>query len=383
MHQTAQVNCLTTKTVRRSRVILCLALLLGVAGLSAQEAERLQRPNLPEGPKVAKRFETTDRVWPEKPGEMGICLWKDDKVAAVSVTVDDNYAPDVPWWFEMSDTYGFPVTWFVITRNIKDDGNAFGGTWKLWQSVLDKGHDVQSHTHTHLHVDDDDWQDIEWEYRESKRLIEEKLPGHRARFLAYPGGKHSDKNDREVAGRYYAGARGVTGVIPDVNSLDYMGTRCGSGGALDNPKASWADPRNILTPSHRAYRSWCILLYHFMKEKPENNPFFEFLKENSDVLWLARFGDVSLYGQERDTATLKTVANTSEGIAFDLSDEMDDQAFDYPLTIKLRLYDEWQNVVATQGEKAVEARVVEHEGARFALVQAVPDRGTVRLTPRL
>jgi len=354
------------------------AMLLVAVGVKGQAAPK-QLPNLAEGPKVAPRFNVTDRTWPAEPGAAEICLWKDDKLAAVSITVDDNCAPDVPWWLETSERYGFPVTWFLITRNV---GKSFGGTWELWQSVLDKGHDIQSHTHTHLHVGDPDWQDIEWEYRESKRLIEEKLPGHRARFLAYPGGKNSGKNDREVAARYYAAVRYVSSAIPKVNEIDYLGVRCGQSAALDNPETPWADARKLFDPKHRAYRSWCTVVYHLVKDPAKAEPFFEFMKAETEQLWLGRFGDVALYAQERDTATLTTVANTSEGIAFDLTDEMDDRAFDYPLTIKLRLYDAWQNVAATQGEKALEARVVEHEGARFALVQAVPDRGTIRITPK-
>lgn len=361
-----------------SRTSLAVWFLAGLVALSTTHAAE-QRPNLPEGPKVEPRFQVTDRTWPAQPGGAEVCLWKDDKLAAASVTVDDNCAPDVPWWLEVSERYGFPVTWFLITGNV---GKSFGGTWELWADVLKKGHDVQSHTHTHLHVEEPGWKDIEWEYTESKRALEENLPGHRVRFLAYPGGKNSGLNDRTVAARHYAAVRGVTGVIPGPQVLDYFGVRCGSGGAIDNPKTPWADPRKVLDPTAKAYRGWCIALYHFMKDAPKENPFFQFLADHRDDLWLARFGDVALYGQERDTATLTTPANTPEGIAFELSDAMDDRQFDAPLTVKVRLYDLWTDVAAEQDGKPVEARIVEHDGSRFALVQAVPDRGTIRIAPK-
>ncbi len=355
-----------------------LFMLLLAVGTRGQEAPK-QLPNLAEGPKVKPRFEVTDRTWPAEAGAAEVCLWRDDKLAAVSLNVDDNCAPDVDWWLEVAEKYDFPVTWFLITRNV---GKSFGGSWELWQRVLDKGHDIQSHTHTHLHVDEPDWQDIDWEYRESKRLIEEKLPGHRALFMAYPGGKHSKHNDREVAAKYYAAVRYVSSSIPKVNEIDYLGVRCGQTAALDNPKIPWADARKLFDPKHRAYRSWCNVVYHLVKEPAKAEPFFEFLKAEKDQLWAGLFGDVARYAQERDTATLTSVANKAEGVILELSDDMDDELFDVPLTIKLRLYDAWQDVVATQADKPVELRVVEHEGARYALVAAVPDRGTIRIAPK-
>jgi hypothetical protein len=61
------------------------------------------------------------------------------------------------------------------------------------------------------------------------------------------------------------------------------------------------------------------------------------------------------------------------------ADDMDDGPFDYPLTIKVRLPATWNNMTARQGGKSAAARVVEHDGGRFALVQAVPDRGEVAI----
>ena len=52
-----------------------------------------------------------------------------------------------------------------------------------------------------------------------------------------------------------------------------------------------------------------------------------------------------------------------------------------PLTLKVRLPDTWTSVRATQGGKPVAARIVEHDGALYALVDAVPDRGEIVLAP--
>lgn len=335
-----------------------------------------QLPNLSEA-KPASRFKVEDISWPANPGDAGICLWKDDKVAPLNFTVDDNSAPDVPWWLEMGEKYQFPVTWFIISKNV--GGRGVGGTWDLWREVLAKGHDVQSHTHTHLHVDEPGWNGIEWEYAESKKMIEENLENHRVRFLAYPGGPNSKLNDRNVAAKYYAGGRGVTGTLVNPSQMDYFETRCVVEDSLDNPKAPWADLRKTLTPGEKVYRGWNILLYHGVKDKNPDRPIFKFVEENRDKLWLSRYAETALYAQERDTATLKVTEKGSAKIVFTLEDRMDDKTFDYPLTVKVRLPDAWKGVAATQGGKPAEAAFVEHEGKPYALVQAVPDRGAVTL----
>lgn len=338
-----------------------------------------QLPNLSDE-KPAARFAVSGPAWPTNPGDAEICLWKDDKVAPVTFTVDDNSAPDVPWWLEMGDKYGLKVTWFIISKNV--GGNGVGGTWDLWREVLARGQDVQSHTHTHLHADEPGWEGIEWEYTESKKLIEENLQGHRVRFLAYPGGPNSKLNDRVVAAKSYAGARGVTGTLVAPNVVDYLGVRAITESSFDNPAAKWADLKRVLDPSDKVYRGWAILIYHGVKDKNPERPMFRFLAENKDQFWMAHFGDVSLYAQERDTATLKVTENTAAKISFTLEDKMDDTAFDFPLTVKVRLPEGWKFVTATQGGKPVGATRIEHEGKAYALVQAVPDRGAVSLTAR-
>jgi hypothetical protein len=51
------------------------------------------------------------------------------------------------------------------------------------------------------------------------------------------------------------------------------------------------------------------------------------------------------------------------------------------LTVKIRLPETWAACNVVQDNVAVDCDVVEYDGSRYALVQAIPDRGTVLLTP--
>ena len=85
------------------------------------------------------------------------------------------------------------------------------------------------------------------------------------------------------------------------------------------------------------------------------------------------------YGQERDTAHLEVKSAAADKIVLSLADEMDDTRFDFPLTVKVRVSPSWKAVRAEQGGRPVEAKLLEHDGATYALVQVVPDRGDIGL----
>ena len=89
-----------------------------------------------------------------------------------------------------------------------------------------------------------------------------------------------------------------------------------------------------------------------------------------DRLWIARFDDAMKYGQERDTATVKSELK-GDAIVVSVTDSMDDTLFDYPLTVKVRLPDDWKSVTG--------GRFITHDGKPYALVDVIPDRKPVVL----
>ncbi len=343
--------------------------------------ERPQLKNLADKP-AAPRFQLpADRVWPEKPGQADICLWDGDRFAAMSITVDDNWASDHPWWVEQANKHGFRVTWFVITERVGTGG--LWGTWEGFQGLRDKGHQVQSHTVTHLHVDKPDWPGIDGEYRLSAEAIQKNLKDHKVTVLAYPGGKNSGRNDRNVAQKYYIAARGVVGTPNAANRIDYMSTN--SIGSFDRARTDsilFGTSDIAWMGSNKYLRGWLCTHFHGVPKPEQRTALAEqlaYIKSKEADLWVGLFDEVARYGQQRDTATLTVTENTPQKITFTLTDKMDDTLFDFPLTVKVRLHDEWASASATQGDKPADVKVVEHQGAKFALVKAIPDRGPVTL----
>jgi hypothetical protein len=142
------------------------------------------------------------------------------------------------------------------------------------------------------------------------------------------------------------------------------------------------DPK---TPHKKHYRGWAIGFSHYVGNEEQINQavgMLDWYKENESKLWGGLFRDVAKYGQQRDTAKLVVDEKSANRIAFTLTDQMDDRYFDYPLTVKVRIPDAWQNPLALQQDKEVPVTVVDYNGAKYLLVKAVPDRGQVVLSSR-
>ena len=343
-----------------------------------------QKFNLFE-PNPKPRFTIKEITWPVKAGEADICLWRDDRLAAISLTVDDNSAGDIGWWKEQAKTYGFPVTWFIITRRVGTGPN--WGTWDEFAKLNSDlgGHSVESHTALHLHTDSPAWKDIDTEYAESKAQIEKNIPGKIVSALAYPGGPNTKLNDPAKAAKLYRCARAAAGKPNPANQIDYFGVAAMSSINVGDAKTPWSDVNNITDRSlYRGlyYRGWAVILQHNVPQvqKDKLHTLFEFIKAHKPQLWMALFADVAKYGQERDTATLKVLSSDNDAIRLEVTDLMDDTYFTYPLTVKVRLPDGWKTLAAMQGGKATRGELIQHEGAAYALVDVVPDAGVVTLT---
>ncbi len=323
---------------------------------------------------------TRNRTWPQNFGDAEICLWKDDKVGAVSITIDDNNAPDHAWWIEQGNTYGFRFTWFVITNYLKESpysGGQFGG-WDDFKKIIGLGHDVQSHSANHL----GSTLTLDEEYRLSKNAIEAHFPGHRVLALAFPGNPSSPlKNDPELAKLYYVGARGTTGLHNPAKSINYLNTNSINQFYFETDH--WASINNMLVYNSEhtnSYRAWQCMHFHGISSFKDNIiQGLNYIKTRENDFWVALFRDVILYGQERDTSQLIPIAATTDRLVFNLTDKRDNSIFNYPLTVKVRLDDSWGNVFATQGGQAIASRMISNEVGRYALVQALPDAGAIIL----
>jgi hypothetical protein len=368
--------------------------------------------NLPDKP-TAPRFTLTGKIWPLPIGGASICLWEDDKVAAVSHSIDDNQANDVADWMQISRNYGgLNLTWNLITGNMGgqlDPSKAHQtGTWAFWQKVVDSGFQVQSHSVSHAAdlVLEDGWGGPNFELEESRKQIDAHLPGRKTKLFAYPGSGISWFNItgswRPGVSKFYAAARNVS-INPPINQanmIDYFKIATTSNptkyiydSAGVVPFRAILDTTGLPASYHKYYRGWATVFIHSLFPTGVNigansNPIiasfadvFNFFNQHRDSLWIGFLADVALYGQERDMGTVTTAAVTDTAIRINLTSQMDPDIFDYPLTVKVRVPNTWAQVSATQNGLPVPSSMLEHADSSYVLVKAKPDRGQVVIRP--
>ncbi len=367
----------------------------GLCALATSHAQTdpNQLPNLRGIPAAQRTLLPLAFTWPANPGEAALCLWKGDKTAALSYTIDDNNVGDINWWMAEAAQRDLKLTWFLVASGISVSNPSMNGTWEQWRTVRDAGHALESHTMTHLSGSKNPgtWQGLHWEYEGSKIRIQDNIgAGHQVSALAYPGGSYPASNDASVAALYYAAARGTVGTLNAAQNLDYLNVKAMSQANFGtNPSKPFSNADNMLTqnPSYtQGYRGWCVIIYHSINQGDpavlaKTHAELNYAVTHADKLWVGRFNDVAKYGQSRETSTLTVTGNTATSIKFQLTDRMNDAVFDHPLTVKVRIPDSWQTVVAAQEGLSVPVKLVEHNGGKFALVDAVPDRGETELTP--
>ncbi len=361
------------------KILLINILFLSFYGFS-QDKFILETPTKP-------RFKLQEKVWKQTIGDASVCLWNDDKLSAFTVTIDDNHEQDIPYWKELQAKYKFPLTWFVITEadkkwNVKN--------WNLFKELAINGNAVQGHDDRNWYEDQKKgikYPSLKKYHRRLQKTIRkiEKNVGQKCLTYAYPWG---EGNVDEVA-KHFIASRGVIGLLNPANQIDFKQVR-----SISNPHIYINDStRNhyILPLLNKTdtlegknyYRGWGSVHFHHINSPPEahkiTDDFLHYLKNKEDKLWLATFPDVAKYAQEYATHQLRVTKNTTDEIAFILTDKMQDKTYDYPLTVKIRIPNNWTTITSTQKGNLIEQKIITYNHNQYALVKAIPDRGTVML----
>ena len=304
-------------------------------------------------------------TWPTEYGNAHVTLWKDGKTGVVTMTVDDNIMAEFAFWNELLLQYGLPTTFIAPTSGYSEAAS-------MWQYETTLGQAVQSHTHGHPSGGDYDkmstaevWMDFYLGYLEIG-----KYSGSPSRIIGYSYGW----NNAEYSSKIYIAGRGTTGSANGVTATNYNQTASFSG-----LNSSYMTKFNAITEGS-GRGGWCSVHWHSVSRSTDLvRQIYASLYELSEQrkIWTATFADAAMYGQERDTSILTVTGSSDNVFSFVLTDRMNDNYYDFPLTVAIRADSRWQAAAAMQNGVEREVEVVEKDGATYLLVQAVPDRGEV------
>lgn len=369
--------------------------------------------NLADAP-TQPRFALTGKDWPQKPGDASVCLWEDDKVAAMSFLLWGALPGSLAGAEELMKSK-YPTARFSsslivgyaehpsLHPGVSVD-QALPGAWVAQKAAFAQGITFLSQSMT-WDVDpvfEDGWPGPAWECAESIRQIDTNIPGHRTRVMVAPGGYmgpfNVSKTWRPVVTQYFCGELGgLNAGINTANQVDYFnitGVGCQSMAQIKADPTVDNDPNptdksfyNVLNadpanPFYKFYRGWIIPNCHELTANTATDPgsilfgkALDFFQRHENDIWSGCLDTVALYGQERDAATISTTESSNSKITLIVESKLDPANFDYPLTVKVGLPAAWKAIVATQNGKPIPSQVIQHEGNAFGLVKIVPNQG--------
>jgi peptidoglycan/xylan/chitin deacetylase (PgdA/CDA1 family) len=305
--------------------------------------------------------------------------WSGFRDAAISYTFDDGCSGQFSSAIPMFNEFGFTLTLFTVT------GTSWSPppNWTALQNAADQGHEIACHTVTHPRLDTLSLAEQYDELHNSQDAIDAHVTGQKCLTLAYPYCVHGNDS---LCAEYFIAARACQGSIErstPVSMLNISSLICGDEGGTKT-----ADNFNSRANSAAGSNGWCVYLIHGIDSDGGWSPTssdelrgsLEYLDENRDTFWVATFLNVVLYIMERNAVSVTETVILDSSITVQITDTLDNEIYNYPVTIRRQLPESWVSAVVRQNGQTIGARVVEENGVRYIQFDAVPDGGDVLIT---
>src|ERR1035437_45773 len=318
-------------------------------------------------------------------GQISIKKWADDKKSAFTFTFDDGFISQYNNVKPILDSFGFRGTFFIISGSMTDDlpGIWRYGTWNQFRSMALEGHEIGSHTVNHPDLTTLSTGNIStpgtllYELYQSKKTIEQKISNQKCITIAYPYNAHNTNVNNKTA-QFYESARGGSN-IPMDSSLTGSGfyTIGAKEEQFNTPRNSTQDDLDELQDFETYEQSsitdgkWGMLMAHdvvpfsqltdSLQQISWNSISTEWLtslcqwvKQKSDrnLVWVETMGNIVRYMKEREQFQYTVIALTDTTIQINVTDSgLDNQIYNYPLTVDITVPPDWQWVMVSQGSR--------------------------------
>ncbi|MCF4101767.1 polysaccharide deacetylase family protein [Gillisia sp. M10.2A] len=303
-----------------------------------------------------------------------VAVWKNFTEAAISHTWDDNTSNQLTVALPIYDHYNFKTTFFTVS--------GWEPNWESLRSAMLNGHEVASHSHSHRRFDELTKKEINSELVNSKNEIATKLGSNKCLTYAY---SNCITEDYELTKNFYIAARDCDEQIEAQTPADFMKISsflCGS-----ESENKTAKHFNDIAESAAVEKGWAVYLFHGVDndggyssiKSDELAKHLKFLDANRTTYWLDTFVNVVKYIKERDAVIVKELSNSRNIITAELTDGLDNDIYNYPLSIKKEIPLYWNTVKVAQNKKAVQFFIKKEDGKQYVIFEAIPDAGIVSI----
>jgi peptidoglycan/xylan/chitin deacetylase (PgdA/CDA1 family) len=346
-------------------------------------------------------------------GKLYVTTWSDNRQSAFSFSFDDGFISQYDHAKNILNQNDFPATYFILPPFLTDTlpGIWRYGTWQMFLEMYFEDDELASHSLNHpdltqLPVGDTlSPNTIHYELYHSKKMINEKTLSTNCITFAYPFGEHNNLVD-SLTSLYYESSREVGDIINQSSiagkewfklksyQVEFDMPRDSLENDLDelNEFITWID--NSIQNG-----TWGILLAH------EVVPFIEidsllaqgayhpianewlillcdWLKDKSDEykIWIETIGSITKYIKERESHNYHIISKSNFKIEIELSDTLNDELYNYPLTAFIAVPDQWDFVLVEQNNEIQVLESFYADSMQLVLTNVIPDGGIIKLT---
>ncbi len=314
-----------------------------------------------------------------------ICAVKDNHRGMLTIVMDDGYPKSSEYYEQQFIANDLRGTTALVTHPL----SYLHDSRQYFQDLLTRGRfEYGSHSKTHPESAPKNEDERQSEIVSSKQDLMEWFPNQRIlTFTLYNSVKFYDENLELAKSTYEAvrsGERGYNSLQPTIDEMYLLRVQ----GVLNTETAekmnAWID---VTTDK----RLWLIEMWHAIYEydpstylPPKAEVASAHLKyigdqQKAGKLWVATFDEAVQYIKERENATITDDGNENLR-TITLTDTLDDELFNYPLTLKSEIPSEWEYVQVTQGNNTMQIASVAEEDKNYVYYNVVPDRGDITLS---
>jgi peptidoglycan/xylan/chitin deacetylase (PgdA/CDA1 family) len=266
-------------------------------------------------------------------------------------------------------------------------------TWEDFRKYAKKGHEFGSHTITHPRLAVLDEANMLYELEKSKEDILNQL-GEAHTFSAE--GPFGTEDDRvmEMAYEIYPALRNR---MPHAFLEELNRSNRKDPSTSDREYVQWqrGPLRNVPMETMKSWvdqtaavgNIWLVLVFHGVDDigwEPrtgeELQEYFSYIQSLQKELWVATFKDVTKYIRQRMASHIN-VETQKDNFIITLSHDLDPTLYDYPLTLKTYIPEEWKRVSVLQNGQQVKHDIFQDDKGNFLLYRALPDKEPVYISP--
>jgi hypothetical protein len=344
-------------------------------------------------------------------GKLYVTTWADDRQSAFSFSFDDGFISQYDNVRNILNQNNFKATYFILPLFLTDPLTWRYGNWTMFLEMYYEDYELASHSLNHpdltqLPIGDTlTTNTIHYELYHSKKMINEKTQNSDCISFAYPFAIHNNLID-SLTSLYHESSRGVGGIpnsssiigmdwfklksyqvefdLPRdslqndldelnnfINWIDNSITNGKWGIHLAHEVVPFSQINDLLNDGayHPIANEWLVLLCDWLKGKSDANE-----------IWIETIGDVTKYIKERDSHSYNVISKSSFKIEIEITDTLDDEIYNFPLSAYISVPEEWNFVFVEQGTETQVLESFNADSMQFVLAKIVPGGGIIRLT---